>query len=676
MYFIHPEILWGLLALLIPLIIHLFNFRRYRKLPFSNIEFLRNITRQTRKQNKLKHLIILLLRMGAVALIVLAFASPRLRSKGKNINSKVKAIFIDNSFSMMAEGETGMLFENARRMADDLVKNLGRDQRYLLQTNDYTSGKKLLNRDEILKEIDHLKVTPSTRLLSSVNQRRRKLLNKFNGVDSYWFSDFQQNSTGFRQFAVDSTDNYYFFPLEQVQNKNIYIDSCYFTKPLVLPGKQAEMKVVLVNTSAAAYEKVLLTLVIDGVQRAVTGVDLPAFKTVVVSLSFTTRNSGWQAGKLTIEDYPVTFDDNLYFTFQVNSRIKVLDIFSENPNIYLATFYGADTIFSYHAKSYLQLDPATFSGYSLIVIDELPEVTSGLSDALMQFVKQGGNLLFIPSRDDNPAAINRFLKPWQMGSFISSDTVSTRVKGIKMSDRLFKEGLTRVPDNAALPKLSFHYKMQHRAASSSVSLLSLLNGDDFLVRKNSGEGSIYVLTAPINKQITDFALNPLFASVMYGLALTADKKTNLFYYMGNDEKVVLPLNTSSEGDNTITLKQQNSQYSFIPGQHHRAGKTVLQLYDGISVAGIYQAVESDSVLSLLAFNYNRKESDMHFFNRQMLDSVLQNSPLKHYTVLDGKINNVREVINQQQKGAQFWKLFIIFAALLLLAEVMMLRWWK
>ncbi len=676
MYFIHPEILWGLLALLIPLIIHLFNFRRYRKLPFSNIEFLKNITRQTRKQNKLKHLIVLLLRMGAVGLVVLAFANPRLKSRDKTFNSKVKAIFIDNSFSMMAEGESGMLFENARRLAGDLVKNSGRDQRYLLQTNDYTSGKQLLSHDEILKEIDHLKVTPSTRFLSSVNQRQRKLLNRLNGVESYWFSDFQQNSADFRQFAVDSTDEYYFFPLEQVQNKNIYIDSCYFTKPLVLPGKQAEMKVVLVNTSAAAYEKVLLTLVIDGVQRAVTGVDLPAYKSIEVPLSFTTRNSGWQAGKLTIEDYPVTFDDNLYFSFQVNSRIKVLDIFSEKPNAYLAAFYSADTIFSYHAKSYLQLDPAAFSGYSLIVIDELPEVTSGLSDALMQFVRQGGNLLFIPSRGDDPAADNRFLKPWQMGSFIGSDTTTTRIKGIKISDEVFKVGLDRVPENVALPSLRFHYKMQHGAASATVSLLSLLNGDDFLVRKNFGEGTLYVLTAPINKRITDFALNPLFASVMYGLAITTGKKANLFYYMGNDEKVVLPVNTSSGGDNTITLKQQNGQYSFIPGQHQQAGKTVLQLYDGIFKAGIYQAVENDSILGLLAFNYNRKESDMRFLNRKMLDSVLSESPLKHYTVLDGKINNVREVINQQQKGARFWKLFIIFAALLLLTEVMMLRWWK
>lgn len=676
MYFIHPEILWGLLALLIPIIIHLFNFRRYRKLPFSNIEFLKNITRQTRKQNKLKHLIVLLLRMGAVALVVLAFANPRLNSKNKNINSTVKALYIDNSFSMIGEGENGMLFENARQLTVELIKSSGRDQRYMLQTNDYTSGKQLLNRDEVLKEIDHLKVTPSVRMLSSVNNRQRKLLKKFKGIESFWFSDFQQNSADFSHFTVDSADNYFFFPLEHAQNKNIYIDSCYFSKPLVLPGKQAEMNVVLVNTSSASYEKVLLTLVIDGVQRAVAGVDLPAFKRVEVPLTFTTLNSGWQAGKLTIDDYPITFDDDLFFSFRVNSRINVLDIFSGKDNPYFAAFFSADSIFSYHAKSYLQLDPTTFSEYSLIILDALPEVTSGLTDALLKFTLQGGNLLFVPSEKDNLEADNRFLKQGGVGSFLAPDTTVTRVKGIKTADDVFRAGLSKVPENADLPKVSFHYKMHHGIASATESLISLLNGDDFLTRKKSGGGALYVLTAPVNKKTTNFAFNPLFASMLYGIAITTNKKSNLFYYIGNDEQVIAPVPTSFVGDNIITLKQQDGNYSFIPGQLQQAAKTLLQLHNGITKAGIYQADINDSTLCLLAFNYNRNESDGRFLNRQKLDSVLKNSSLKHYAVLDGIINNVREVINQQQKGAQFWKLFIIFAALLLLAEVMILRWWK
>jgi len=95
MYFIHPEILWWFFLVLIPVIIHLFNFRRYKKIYFSDIEFLKNISRQTKKQNKLKHLIILFLRMLATAFIVIAFASPRLGEKKNVTASGVKSIYID-----------------------------------------------------------------------------------------------------------------------------------------------------------------------------------------------------------------------------------------------------------------------------------------------------------------------------------------------------------------------------------------------------------------------------------------------------------------------------------------------------------------------------------------------------------------------------------------------------
>jgi len=441
MYFIHPEILWGLPAVLIPLIIHLFNFRRYRKLPFSNIEFLKNITRQTRKQNKLKHLIVLLLRMTAIALMVIAFAGPRFNKKSRLANSKVNSVYIDNSFSMMAEGENGILFENARQMASGLIKNSGRDERYLLQTNDFNSGKLLLNRDEALTEIDHIKISPATRMLSSVAQRQQKMLSTLQGFKSFWFSDFQKNSSDFKNFPNDTLNNYYFFPLAQVQKKNIYIDSCYFTKPLTLPGTQAELKVVLVNVSGAEYEKVPLTLYINHTKRAVAGVDLPPYKSVTVSLSFTTDQSGWQSGKLTIDDYPITFDDILYFTFNVNSRIRVLDIYTDAPDKYFKTFYKTDSIFVYDSRSWLKLDPSSFRKYDLIILDGLPEITSGLTTAINGFVNNGGNVLFAPPVNLKPASVNNFFNKLNAGTFLEPDTSSTRVIGIKRKDPLFKTTL-------------------------------------------------------------------------------------------------------------------------------------------------------------------------------------------------------------------------------------------
>jgi len=676
MYFIHPEILWGLFAVLIPLIIHLFNFRRYRKLPFSNIEFLKNITRQTRKQNKLKHLIVLLLRMGAVSLIVIAFASPRFGKKSNTVDAKVKSIYIDNSFSMMAEGENGMLFENARRMAADLINNSGRDVRYLIQTNDYYSGKLLLNRDEALKETDRLKVSSATRMLSSVAQRQRKMLNKTSVYESFWFSDFQQYSSDVNKFEKDTLNSYYFFPLSQVRKKNIYIDSCYFTKPLILPGKQAVLKVILANASDVAYEKVPLTLFVNDKKRAVAGVDMPAKKRVEVSLSFTTDKGGWQSGKLAIEDYPVTFDDELYFAFNVNSRIKVLDVYDTSPDKYIKTFYQTDSLFAFNEVPCLKLDVSAFSGYELIILDALSEITSGLSAALLNFVNSGGNLLYVPRAGAEPQSVNGLLNRLKAGNFLKADTSVTRVKGIKTDDKLFKTGILKVPENALLPVVRYHFPLKYSVTSGVETLLTLLNGDDLLVRKKSGNGNIYLLTAPLDKSSTDFALNPLFVPVMYGVAITTGKTDNLFYFMGENEKIVMPVSSFKKDDNPLVLKLKNSDYRFIPGQQRKGNTVEIFPYDGIKKAGIYEAVQYDSTWFLTAFNYNRYESEMSFYSTSDLDSLLKSSAVQNFAVLDGKINNVHEVINQQQKGAQIWKLFIIFALLMLLTEVMILRWWK
>jgi len=62
MRFLYPNMLWGLLALLIPILIHLFNFRRHKLVYFSNTAVLRSIQQENAKTRKLKYLVTLLLR--------------------------------------------------------------------------------------------------------------------------------------------------------------------------------------------------------------------------------------------------------------------------------------------------------------------------------------------------------------------------------------------------------------------------------------------------------------------------------------------------------------------------------------------------------------------------------------------------------------------------------------
>ena len=111
MQFKHPELLYALFLLLIPIFIHLFQLRKFQKIDFTNVAFLKKVNIQTRKSSKLKKWITLLLRLLALACIILAFAQPFTASKTALNTQKETVVYIDNSFSMQAKGANGPLLQ-------------------------------------------------------------------------------------------------------------------------------------------------------------------------------------------------------------------------------------------------------------------------------------------------------------------------------------------------------------------------------------------------------------------------------------------------------------------------------------------------------------------------------------------------------------------------------------
>ena len=116
MELVYPKLLWLLSLLIIPVLIHLFHFRRYKTLFFSSLKFIKFIEQENKSTKKLKNLLILFARLLALTSIILAFAQPIIQ-KGKlkhSAGKNVLAIYIDNSFSMSAKGSEGELISEAR----------------------------------------------------------------------------------------------------------------------------------------------------------------------------------------------------------------------------------------------------------------------------------------------------------------------------------------------------------------------------------------------------------------------------------------------------------------------------------------------------------------------------------------------------------------------------------
>ena len=139
MQFVNPLFLIALSAISIPIIIHLFNFRKYKKIFFTNVRFLAEIKQESKKRSELKHLLILLMRILATACLVIAFAQPYLSSplqQKKLAGRQAVSIFIDNSFSMDALATNGKLVDVAKSKALEIAAAYKPSDLFQLLTTD------------------------------------------------------------------------------------------------------------------------------------------------------------------------------------------------------------------------------------------------------------------------------------------------------------------------------------------------------------------------------------------------------------------------------------------------------------------------------------------------------------------------------------------------------------
>ncbi|MDP2724099.1 MAG: BatA domain-containing protein [Bacteroidales bacterium] len=677
MYFQHPEFLFGLFALLIPLVIHLFNFRRHKKVYFSQVKLLKQITIETRKQRNLLHIIVLLLRMLVLLFLVLAIAKPVFESPETQevTSSGEKTIYIDNSFSMMSEGSQGRLFNNAIGDALVLVNGSPQDARFIVKDNDqYGLFNKALSRDEAADKLGEIQITPIVRSLSEVLLSGTKP--EATNTDSRQmliFSDFQKNTADLQNIPADSNINYLFFPLQTIRYNNLVVDSLWFAEPMLIPGRKSTCLIRLKNNASTDYEKIPVVFIINGQQKAVAGVDLKAHTSTNISISYTPESAGWKYGEVKIEDYPITFDDQLFFAVKVVPHINILAISNNGSSPALRQLFGSDSLFLLHQESAQHINYNRFNQYNLIILNSLNEITSGLSTQLVQYMEQGGHVVVISGSNLSEAGL---LQQTQSGRIAVIDTSKTRVSGIKITSPLFKNSIGRIPKNADLPIVLQHSRYIFTVQSGVESLVSLLNGDDLLARKNIGKGQLYMLSSGLDRSYGNLSSNLLFVPIMAGIASLSGSPEPLFYTVGQDEQLNFKLSTRLQEDKPITIVKKDAEESFIPEQLIQQGQLQLSLFGNINTSGYYHLMLNDSLVAAMSFNYSRNESDLRSYHPDEIDSICKASGIPHYRIVDLADTSYTEVINALQKDSPIWKLFIIFALLALLAEGLLLRFGK
>ncbi|RZL36090.1 MAG: hypothetical protein EOO96_07745, partial [Pedobacter sp.] len=337
MNFLYPGFLFALLSVAIPVIIHLFNFRRFKKVYFSNVRLLKEVEQQNSSKEKLKNLLILLSRILAIIFLVLAFAQPYIplsEQKNKFVNNAI-SIYIDNSYSMEAINKDGNLLDEAKRRAKELIKGFGINDRFQLLTNNF-EGKhqRLVNVDEFLKALEDVKISPANRNLQQILNRQGNVLTGSANKYSFIISDFQKNIATGKKLETKSDIQYAFLKLNATTLPNVAVDSVWVLSPNHQPGANEKLVVQLKNYSDEEAKNIPLKLSINNQQKGLGSITIPAGKTRKDTLNFSGLKAGWQKGIITIKDFPVTFDDTLSFSFKVDKNLSVLSINGANAGNY------------------------------------------------------------------------------------------------------------------------------------------------------------------------------------------------------------------------------------------------------------------------------------------------------------------------------------------------------
>ena len=155
MQFKHPEILYFLFLLIIPILVHLFQLRRFQKEYFTNVKFLKELNMQTRKSSKIKKWLLLCTRLLLLTCLIIAFAQPFFKADDDENTGNEMIIMLDNSFSMQAKGSKGELM---KRAVQDLLENTPENQHFSLLTN--TEAYWDTDIKSIQKELQNLDYSP------------------------------------------------------------------------------------------------------------------------------------------------------------------------------------------------------------------------------------------------------------------------------------------------------------------------------------------------------------------------------------------------------------------------------------------------------------------------------------------------------------------------------------
>ncbi len=676
MQFLYPGFLWALLAVLAPIIIHLFNFRRYKTVYFSNVQFLQNIRKESKSRSQLKNLLLLIARILAIVFLVLAFARPFIPTSNNEIRVKqsVVGVYVDNSFSMEAKGTFGVLLESAKMKAHEIANAYNHNTQFLLTTNNFElEHQQLINKEQFVEWVTQIRPTHILRNIEEVQERQTQLFEKTDSstpVYQYLLSDFQKIIFNTANYPKNNQVKYTLVPFENKKVGNVYIDSVWFDSPGHFLGKNEVLNARIVNYSNQEITDLQVNLFINDSLKALSNVSILENSSENISLTFVQSKSEINFARIELSDYPITFDNKLFFNFFIDEKIKILTLNNGFELNYFEALFKDDNSFDFRFVNEKNLDYEIIKQNQVVILNGLTNLSTGLISVLKDFVANGNRLVIIPAKDASIVEYQQLfneingpkLYPWKIEK--------GRTQKLDTDHQYFIESVKKVDGNMLLPDYEGYFPIHFSARSNAQILLETESGNPVVVQESFKRGDFVFLAMPLQDEFTNLATHPLFVPLFYNAVLYSTKFDQLYYTL---KPGVLAETKTDVTNGIFKMIDVISEQEVIPSTHYANGKLKVFVNENELKSGHQNLVLEEEIIAGFSFNYDRNESEMESYSEQELMDYSIAAPFQNINLIKGTQKNIQHKIKQQNQGKSMSVIFLWLLLFMLVSEILIIK---
>jgi len=695
MSFLTPLFLLGALAIAIPVILHLINFRKPNKQAFSTLVFFQQLQKSSIRWLILKKRILLALRILAILLLTLALARPLLSPKLSGIapdrGSTLYAIVIENSPAMSQIDERGLLFNTATEAIKSLIANSKPSDRFLI----YNTHGQLLSPEEIsaaqaerlLDQLEPLNAGNfTTERLSRLASKA--ISTELDAVGLFFITRGGEYLDGIlSDLTLPDDFRPGLYPLTLITTgeqpaRNTGIVSIDVAARIISGGSPVSVMVTVQNFSDQRAVNHFLSLEVNGELEGQFQVDLDAGETRVYSFETIAPERGNLKGRALLEGDAFSFDNTRYFVIDIPERTRIL-LLSELQTRGSARVSWLDPVFRAAARSAGNIDVInatwddwtglTLSEFDAVLLDGVREVPEYAWNELQNFTQNGGGLVLIPGNRGNPSSLNPFLERMNAGRFIGMVGDPGRFEPVARVDRIVRghpifDDMFQATEEEELrldlPALYHYWRYQSSGRAAQIIMRTNLD-DPLLIRESAGNGRFIIAATSPDPTWSAFAINPLFAPLFLrvGLYAAAGELGGLNeFILGN------MFNYTANGLHRNATFQLND-FSLVPETQTAARETRITAETYAWKPGWATLALSEDTLHI-AVNQNVQESSFKTLNMSKLGDIFSEQfQVSDVISLQGlSEQDITRRIGVAATGREIWSWFLLAAIVMLVTE--------